>query len=447
MDTTGRWFYPNPGRKEAEGMLLNEGQDGSFLVRSSQHYPGDFTLCVRRGRAIGHFRIQTGGGGSSLGAYYELGRKFATLDSLLQFHTANPGQLSDNGTVFELKHPLYEDVAKERWYHGALTDRDAELLLTEKGQDGSYLVRTADHSPGNFVLSIRVGDDYISHVIIRRKDKVFDLGGGPQFHSLLDLVEHYKKYPFVEPNGRVVTLKSPFYSTLLVKVDKAVLDSKQAISNHRSSSSLSDDFLQFWLPQTGTVQVFAVHWGTPEFSDVERKFFSSMTRQYVIRCIERIQNQWLWEKYVQHRSMMKKKNSGEVNEMELFHGTRHTDPRAIYDSEEGFDMRFSAQGMWGQANYFAADARYSHGYAYSSNDGNKSMFLAKVLTGDSFRCTTSDTSLRMPPPKSFAAGVQLGHVQYDTVTGFTKGSRVYMTYDNHKAYPAYLITYYRKAVS
>ena len=424
-------------------MLLNEGQDGSFLVRSSQCYPGDFTLCVRREQAIGNFRIQTGRD-SKLGVYYELGRKFPKLDCLVYFHSANPGQLSDdNGTVFELKHPLYEGVARERWYHGALTSRDAELLLTGKGQDGSYLVRTSNQSPGNFVLSTRVGDK-ISHVIIyRQKDKVFGMGGGPQFRSLLDLVEHYKKYTFVETSGRVVTLKSPFYSTLLVKVDKAVVNIKQPISNCRSSSSLSDDSPRFWQPQSRTVQVFAVRWGTPEFNDVERKFFSTMTRQYIIRCIERIQNQWLWEKYVQHRSMMVKKNSGVVNEMELFHGTRHTDPRAIYDSEEGFDMRCSAQGMWGQANYFAVDARYSHSYAYCSNSGNKSVFLAKVLTGDSFYCS-SDTSLRKPPCKSSAGKVQLGQVRYDTVTGITNGSRVYMTYDNSKAYPAYLITYYRK---
>ena len=208
---TRRWFHPNLGGKEAEEMLLDEGQDGSFLVRPSQNNPGDFTLSVRRGQEITHIRIQTGGGD-----YYDLygGEKFATLGELVLFYTENPGQLKEkSGTVIELKQPLFcEEVATERWYHGALTGRDAELLLTGKGQDGSYLVRTSVHSPGNFVLSTRVGDE-ISHVIIRRKDKLFDMGGGPQFRSLLDLVEHYKKNPLVETNGRVITLKHPFHST------------------------------------------------------------------------------------------------------------------------------------------------------------------------------------------------------------------------------------------
>ena len=55
----------------------------------------------------------------------------------------------------------------------------------------------------------------------------------------------------------------------------------------------------------------------------------------------------------------------------------------------------------------------------------------------------SDRSLRMPPPLSYTAGTQLGQARYDTVTGSTGGSRVYMTYDNQKAYPAYLIMYTR----
>ena len=47
--------------------------------------------------------------------------------------------------------------------------------------------------------------------------------------------------------------------------------------------------------------------------------------------------------------MIEQKNGGQANEMELFHGTSNNDPQEIYDSEEGFDMRFSASGMWGQA--------------------------------------------------------------------------------------------------
>ena len=208
---TKRWFHSNLSGPQAEKKLLEEGRDGSFLVRPSQNNPGDFTLSVRRGQEITHIRIQTGGGD-----YYDLygGEKFATLGELVQFYTDNSGQLKEkNGTVIELNHPLFcEEVATERWFHGAITSKDAELLLSAKGQDGSYLVRSSVRSPGNYVLSTRVGEE-ISHVIIRQQNGLFDMGGGPKFSSLMEVVEHYKKNPLVEINGRVLDLKHPFHST------------------------------------------------------------------------------------------------------------------------------------------------------------------------------------------------------------------------------------------
>ena len=136
---------------------------------------------------------------------------------------------------------------------------------------------------------------------------------------------------------------------------------------------------------------------------------------------------------------MARKNNGAVNEKDLFHGTRSADPSLIYKGEEGFDMRFSAQGMWGTGCYFAVNASYSHSYSYRLSDGSHQMFLAKVLTGDSADIP-SDRSLRMPPKKSDVSAF-FGENRYDTVTGVTGGSRVYITYKNDKAYPFYLITY------
>ena len=216
---TKRWFHPSINGPQAEKKLLEEGQDGSFLVRPSQNNPGDFTLSVRRSTEITHIRIQTGEGD-----YYDLygGEKFATLGELVQYYTVEKsGQLKEkNGMVIELKHPLFcEEVATERWYHGAITSREAEmLLLSSKGQAGSYLVRSSVRSPGNYVLSTRVGEE-VSHVIIRRQNRLFDMGGGPKFTSLVELVEYYKKNPLVETNGRVIDLKYPYHSTAFLPIN------------------------------------------------------------------------------------------------------------------------------------------------------------------------------------------------------------------------------------
>ena len=99
-----------------------------------------------------------------------------------------------------------------RWYHNSLTRREAETLLLSKGKKGSFLVRNSSHNPGHYILSARV-DEHVSHIIIRNKDGVFDVGGGPIFDSLAQLIEHYMKNPMVEMTGSVIHLKYPLYLT------------------------------------------------------------------------------------------------------------------------------------------------------------------------------------------------------------------------------------------
>ncbi len=116
----------------------------------------------------------------------------------------------------------------------------------------------------------------------------------------------------------------------------------------------------------------------------------------------------------------------------VWHGTRLNPPEKIYSSEEGFDLRFSSAGMWGKAIYFAESAQYSNSYAHNKGD-KKQIFLARVIIGNSIDMP-SDNTLIHPP-------LALDGQMYDSVTGDTNGSKVYMVYSNSKAYPEYLITY------
>lgn len=53
-----------------------------------------------------------------------------------------------------------------RWFHGPLSGRDAEKMLSEKGKAGSFLVRESQSQPGNYVLSVK-GEEGIKHIHIR----------------------------------------------------------------------------------------------------------------------------------------------------------------------------------------------------------------------------------------------------------------------------------------
>lgn len=173
-------------------------------------YVIDEYLLYRRYNKVTHIKIQ------NTGDYYDLygGEKFATLAELVQYYSENHGQLKErNGANIELKYPLTSiDPTAERWFHGALSGKDAEKLMLDKGKNGSFLVRESMSKPGDYVLSVRT-DDKVTHVMIRSQDGKFDVGGGEQFVSLKELIEYYKKNPMVETTGTVVHLKQPFNAT------------------------------------------------------------------------------------------------------------------------------------------------------------------------------------------------------------------------------------------
>ncbi len=118
----------------------------------------------------------------------------------------------------------------------------------------------------------------------------------------------------------------------------------------------------------------------------------------------------------------------------MFHGTRATPPETIYKSEEGFNINYSGDGMWGKAIYFAYNSSYSNGYSSQLPNGSRQMFMANVLIGKEITMN-STPSLREPP---YQPGT---NIKYDSVKGHTGGSDVIMVYSNKKAYPQYLITY------
>ena len=203
-----------------------------------------------------------------------------------------------------------------------------------------------------------------------------------------------------------------------------------------------------WEPQTRNCELKLVSRGSEEWNNVYKHIVTGVEFQPNIKRIERIQNMWLWKRYDEARRRMSEKNKGHVNERMLFHGTKRTEPKKIYDSEQGFDSRLASEGLWGTGTYFAVKAAYSDRYAYTTADGHKQMFLAEVITGVTCKCP-QNRALKAPPKKddcpSYAVGTSTRSMfedeLYDSVNGETGGSEIFVIYEHGKVYPSYLITY------
>lgn len=117
-----RWFHHNLEGIQAEKLLLEKGDPGSFLVRPSWTNPENFTLSVRREDCVTHIRIR------NTGDFLDLygGETFATLSELVDYYRENHGELKEkNGSIIELKYPVFcQDPIAERF-----VEFNADLLI------------------------------------------------------------------------------------------------------------------------------------------------------------------------------------------------------------------------------------------------------------------------------------------------------------------------------
>lgn len=79
------WFHGKITRRQAEQALLQVQHEGAFLIRESESSPGDFSLSVRTGDHIQHFKIFKDEGRK----YYLWIRKFPSLNMLVEHHKTN----------------------------------------------------------------------------------------------------------------------------------------------------------------------------------------------------------------------------------------------------------------------------------------------------------------------------------------------------------------------
>lgn len=89
------------------------------------------------------------------------------------------------------------------WFHGKISRDTAERMLKEEGEDGVFLVRESNTSPGDYVLSV-LHQGEVVHYQIRRhgEDAFFSIEEHTTVHGLDTLIQHYRG----DSNGLVTPL-------------------------------------------------------------------------------------------------------------------------------------------------------------------------------------------------------------------------------------------------
>ena len=90
--------------------------------------------------------------------------------------------------------------------------------------------------------------------------------------------------------------------------------------------------------------------------------------------------------------------------------------------------------LHGQGCYFARDASYSNGYASPDAQGQKHVYLVRVLTGEFI---TGSGSMITPPAKDPKNPTLL----FESVVDNMANPGIFVVFFDADAYPEYLITY------
>ncbi|XP_045545974.1 protein mono-ADP-ribosyltransferase PARP14 isoform X2 [Salmo salar] len=174
--------------------------------------------------------------------------------------------------------------------------------------------------------------------------------------------------------------------------------------------------------------------GSTEYNYVEKEFRKTLLNNTILT-IERVQNDSLWKSYQIRKNHLEEKNKHTNNEKLLFHGTSSESITQI--NNHGFNRSYAGShgAAIGNGTYFAVDSSYSaRGYSKADAQGNKRMYLARVLVGD---FTRGQAGLIVPPAKASGKDADL----YDSVTDNTSKPTMFVIFNDVQAYPEFLIKF------
>ncbi|XP_037354716.1 1-phosphatidylinositol 4,5-bisphosphate phosphodiesterase gamma-1 isoform X1 [Talpa occidentalis] len=227
LHSNEKWFHGKlgagrDGRHIAERLLTEYcietgAPDGSFLVRESETFVGDYTLSFWRNGKVQHCRIHSRQDAGTPKFFLTDNLVFDSLYDLITHYQQVP--LRCNEFEMRLSEPVPQTNAHEskEWYHASLTRAQAEHMLMRVPRDGAFLVRKRS-DPNSYAISFRA-EGKIKHCRVQQEGQTVMLGNS-EFDSLVDLISYYEKHPLY----RKMKLRYPINEEALEKIGTAEPD-------------------------------------------------------------------------------------------------------------------------------------------------------------------------------------------------------------------------------
>ncbi|XP_011187776.2 1-phosphatidylinositol 4,5-bisphosphate phosphodiesterase gamma-1 [Zeugodacus cucurbitae] len=206
------WFHGKleGGRQEADQLLeaYKHLGDGTFLVRESATFVGDYSLSFWRRNRPNHCRIKLKHENGATKYYLVDNFVFDSLYSLIVYYRKNMLRSSEFSITLREPVPQPKKHETQEWFHPNTTKEQAEQVLI-KLDVGSFLVRPSVQSTNAFVISFTINRK-IKHCRIMQEGRLYVVDT-IQFESLVSLVNYYMRNPLY----RNVKLMYPVSQELL----------------------------------------------------------------------------------------------------------------------------------------------------------------------------------------------------------------------------------------
>ncbi|OAF67545.1 hypothetical protein A3Q56_04729, partial [Intoshia linei] len=200
-------IYHQISSKEAELLLLTDGFNGSFILRNSSSVVGAYTLSLRVGSKITHFKCKN----LDLQSNQNV-KNLSVYDHVMNLLEQKYLQTTD-GRTLQLGTPMYSKMPNIRYYHGVLPKLQSENLILEYGMTGAYLLRTCKDNPGELIISYS-NEGKVNHVAIVMENGKYKLDPNDyDFDDIDQLIVHYQKNPLLHYNNLKLHLYNPVLFT------------------------------------------------------------------------------------------------------------------------------------------------------------------------------------------------------------------------------------------